>query len=89
MEHQVSRELRGGGGEGTGKMASEGDLGRKWDRCVADSAVKLGKGGRGTAEREGSGKSGDGPPAPGERGERPPACPRGAGPTAPRRPGFP
>ncbi|KAM3659746.1 MICOS complex subunit MIC10 isoform X1 [Ammospiza nelsoni] len=25
-------------------MASEGDLGRKWDRCVADSAVKLGAG---------------------------------------------
>ncbi|XP_061458215.1 MICOS complex subunit MIC10 isoform X3 [Rhineura floridana] len=24
-------------------MASEGDLGRKWDRCLADSAVKLGK----------------------------------------------
>ncbi|NXQ28961.1 MIC10 protein, partial [Alaudala cheleensis] len=39
-------------------MASEGDLGRKWDRCVADSAVKLGKGGTGTAEREGPGKSG-------------------------------
>uniref|UniRef100_A0A8D2QPC6 MICOS complex subunit MIC10 n=5 Tax=Aves TaxID=8782 RepID=A0A8D2QPC6_ZOSLA len=25
-------------------MASEGDLGRKWDRCLADSAVKLGAG---------------------------------------------
>lgn len=25
------------------KMASEGELGRKWDRCLADSAVKLGK----------------------------------------------
>uniref|UniRef100_A0A8C6XRF9 Uncharacterized protein n=1 Tax=Naja naja TaxID=35670 RepID=A0A8C6XRF9_NAJNA len=25
-------------------MASEGDLGRKWDRCLADSAVKLGEG---------------------------------------------
>ncbi|XP_010129585.1 PREDICTED: MICOS complex subunit Mic10-like, partial [Eurypyga helias] len=22
-------------------MASEGELGRKWDRCLADSAVKL------------------------------------------------
>ncbi|KAM6336829.1 MICOS complex subunit MIC10 isoform 3-T4 [Alca torda] len=22
-------------------MASEGELGRKWDRCMADSAVKL------------------------------------------------
>lgn len=43
-------------------MASEGDLGRKWDRCVADSAVKLGKGGTDTAEREGPGKSGGGPP---------------------------
>ncbi|XP_074017861.1 MICOS complex subunit MIC10 [Numenius arquata] len=26
------------------KMASEGELGRKWDRCMADSAVKLGAG---------------------------------------------
>ncbi|KAJ7306611.1 hypothetical protein JRQ81_010009 [Phrynocephalus forsythii] len=25
-------------------MASEGDLRRKWDRCLADSAVKLGAG---------------------------------------------
>ncbi|XP_021272943.1 MICOS complex subunit Mic10 isoform X5 [Numida meleagris] len=25
-------------------MASEGELGRKWDRCLADSAVKLGAG---------------------------------------------
>ncbi|KAG6936470.1 mitochondrial inner membrane organizing system 1, partial [Chelydra serpentina] len=31
---------RGGGN----KMASEGELGRKWDRCLADSAVKLGAG---------------------------------------------
>uniref|UniRef100_A0A8B9N7T3 MICOS complex subunit MIC10 n=4 Tax=Archelosauria TaxID=1329799 RepID=A0A8B9N7T3_9AVES len=30
--------------EGTAKMASEGELGRKWDRCLADSAVKLGAG---------------------------------------------
>lgn len=80
--------MRGGGGEGTGKMASEGDLGRKWDRCVADSAVKLGKGGTGTAEREGPGNSGGGPRGSPELGERPPACPRGAGPTAPRRLGF-
>lgn len=28
-------------------MASEGELGRKWDRCLADSVVKLGKGGLG------------------------------------------
>lgn len=69
-------------------MASEGDLGRKWDRCVADSAVKLGKGGTGTAEREGLGNSGGGPRGSPELGERPPACPRCAGPTAPRRLGF-
>ncbi|XP_048375410.1 MICOS complex subunit MIC10 [Sphaerodactylus townsendi] len=25
-------------------MASEGELGRKWDRCLADSVVKLGAG---------------------------------------------
>ncbi|NXX95387.1 MIC10 protein, partial [Centropus bengalensis] len=30
-------------------MASEGELGRKWDRCLADSAVKLGGGGAGRA----------------------------------------
>lgn len=42
------------------KMASEGELGRKWDRCLADSAVKLGK-------EDGEGKKG-GPPW---RGARP------------------
>lgn len=42
------------------KMASEGELGRKWDRCLADSAVKLGK-------EDGEGKKG-GPPW---RGVRP------------------
>uniref|UniRef100_A0A8C8S740 MICOS complex subunit MIC10 n=1 Tax=Pelusios castaneus TaxID=367368 RepID=A0A8C8S740_9SAUR len=31
----------GGGGD---KMASESELGRKWDRCLADSTVKLGAG---------------------------------------------
>lgn len=88
MEDQVSRELRGGGGEGTGKMASEGDLGRKWDRCLADSAVKLGKGSTGMTEREDLGKSGAGPPGSPDLGEQPPACPRGAGPTVPRCPRF-
>lgn len=41
-------------------MASEGELGRKWDRCLADSAVKLGKGGEGPAQEEGLGRSGGG-----------------------------
>lgn len=41
-------------------MASEGELGRKWDRCLADSAVKLGKGGEGLAQEEGLGRSGGG-----------------------------
>lgn len=47
-------------------MASEGELGRKWDRCLADSAVKLGKGGEDRAEGEDLGRSGGGRPgAPG------------------------
>lgn len=47
-------------------MASEGELGRKWDRCLADSAVKLGKGGEGRAEGEDPGRSGSSwPGAPG------------------------
>jgi len=50
--------------EGTAKMASEGELGRKWDRCLADSAVKLGKGGEGRAEGEDPGRSGGGRPVP-------------------------
>lgn len=41
-------------------MASEGELGRKWDRCLADSAVKLGKGGEGRAQGEDPGRSGAG-----------------------------
>lgn len=37
-------------------MASEGELGRKWDRCLADSAVKLGTGGERPASRGGPGE---------------------------------
>lgn len=79
--------------EGTAKMASEGELGRKWDRCLADSAVKLGKGGGGRAEGEDPGRSGAGRlgrPGAGE-GRRPagPAARPGPARKGPARPGTP
>lgn len=60
--------------EGTAKMASEGELGRKWDRCLADSAVKLGKGGgagRRGRTRGGAGPAGSGAPGLGRAAARP------------------
>lgn len=78
---RVGRGRRRGHGlrwEGTAKMASEGELGRKWDRCMADSAVKLGKGGEGRAEGEDPGRSGAGRPGAPGLGRPPPARPHGA-----------
>lgn len=73
-------------------MASEGELGRKWDRCLADAAVKLGKGREGRAQEGDPGRSGHGRSGVPKLGASLPAQPRGAaepGEEGPVRPGVP
>lgn len=72
---QLSRD-RAVTGAGS-KMAAESDLGKKWDRCLADSAVKLGKGRAGPVRDPGAVRSGP-------RSSTPPGVlPCGWGPGAP------